>query len=445
MLSLRQLKHISRPFNRFKIVLVASLYITLVLAYPNNAGAQVTNSDLRSIINDTVHLDKNAQDCYLPGGSSTGLSPSIPDPWRSLIETTAPLYPDADPRLVAATLWAENRGWPEYKESGWAVSEAAAQGPWQFIPGTWASMGHDGDGDGIKDPNNPKDAVHAAFKHQLGSTGKPILINYSGSAQEAFETLPFYSYRAPGDQWSLMTYMGKYNGSGAPNNTTLSNFPRGQNSDYVIMGFWLISSDFVTGWNPEAQSFVDASTYGELDEAVTGSLAVSGQCPTLSDGVGRVNADGYAFPIAANKESVYAGWPLPCNTSSCHHDGTPAFDFSISNDDRSAGIAVYAITSGVIENFKNTYSGQVGCQTFQLKGDDGWYYWYGHIQGVTKAGQKVSAGEKVATIGERRCTGNGSYPHLHIDRGSPKGEYGGSVCCRDSSFIDLINTLYEEL
>ena len=47
-------------------------------------------------------------------------------------------------------------------------------------------------------------------------------------------------------------------------------------------------------------------------------------------------------------------------------------------------------------------------------------------------------------IGERACTG-GSYPHLHIDRGSPQGSLGGNDCCRDNGFVDLINQLYNAL
>ena len=37
-----------------------------------------------------------------------------------------------------------------------------AVGPMQFIPGTWASFGADGNGDGVKDPHNVFDAARAA-------------------------------------------------------------------------------------------------------------------------------------------------------------------------------------------------------------------------------------------------------------------------------------------
>ncbi len=159
-----------------------------------------------------------------------------------------------------------------------------------------------------------------------------------------------------------------------------------------------------------------------------------------------INGTDYGFPLALPKSDVNNGYSWPC-ASICHHDGSPAFDLARKPlDDSSAGTSVVAITNGRIENFNNSYADIEGCQAFQLVGDDGWWYWYGHLQNTSvRDGQKVTAGQPISTIGERKCTGNGSYPHLHIDRGSPKGHYGGVDCCRDPGFVDLINQLYEAL
>lgn len=53
-------------------------------------------------------------------------------------------------------------------ESAWnprAVSPVGAQGLTQFMPGTWAMHGIDGDGDGKADPFNPHDAIASQGKY----------------------------------------------------------------------------------------------------------------------------------------------------------------------------------------------------------------------------------------------------------------------------------------
>jgi hypothetical protein len=196
-----------------------------------------------------------------------------------------------------------------------------------------------------------------------------------------------------------------------------------------------------------------------MDTAVATYLSLGGQsavsgnagCDPSAAGGGNgtvqiINGQNYSFPIEGTKATIQSGYLWPCS-SICHHDNTPAFDLSHEYDDSSTGVAVFAITNGRIANFRTSYRGEEGCNSFQIVGDDGWWYWHGHVQ-VTSGisdGLNVSAGQQVAVIGERRCTGNGSYPHLHIDRGSPQGRAGGSDCCRDQGFVPLINQLYGDL
>lgn len=153
----------------------------------------------------------------------------------------------------------------------------------------------------------------------------------------------------------------------------------------------------------------------------------------------------YAFPVVLGKSEVSNGYGWPCPRA-CHHDGTTAFDLSRSSqDDTSEGVAVVAVTDGKIERFNNSYAGVSGCQSFQLVGKDGYQYWNGHVQNASvQDGAEVTAGQQIAEIGRRACTGNGSYPHLHIDRGG-KGTPGGSIGNRDGGFNDLINKLWEGL
>ena len=188
---------------------------------------------------------------------------------------------------------------------------------------------------------------------------------------------------------------------------------------------------------------------GPTNDTAGGSTAGGGSS-CAGQGVGYVNADGYAFPIGLGKNDVSNGYSWPCR-GYCHHDETPAFDLAHKEtvrgdaDQRTTGVPTYAIYKGIVESRKDSYRGVVGCNSIQLAADDGWKYAYLHIDNAVKEGTKVNAGAKVAQVGPRKCTGNGSYPHLHIDRGSPKGRGGGADCCRDPGFVDLLNSIYESM
>jgi soluble lytic murein transglycosylase-like protein len=53
-----------------------------------------------------------------------------------------------------------------------AISSAGAEGWMQFMPETWAGYGVDANGDGVKDPFNPEDAIFAAASY-LSASGMP--------------------------------------------------------------------------------------------------------------------------------------------------------------------------------------------------------------------------------------------------------------------------------
>lgn len=58
------------------------------------------------------------------------------------------------------------------------ASYAGAQGPMQFMPGTWAAYGQDGNGDGVADVNNAEDALYGAANY-LAANGASSGDNYS--------------------------------------------------------------------------------------------------------------------------------------------------------------------------------------------------------------------------------------------------------------------------
>ncbi|MDI3423971.1 C40 family peptidase [Streptomyces luteolus] len=100
------------------------------------------------------------------GKGAVGLAKgAVPAAYQSLVQKWGNLCPAINPALLAAQL---------YQESGWnpkAQSHAAAQGIAQFIPGTWAAHGVDGDKDGDRDVWDPADAIPSAASYDCKLAG----------------------------------------------------------------------------------------------------------------------------------------------------------------------------------------------------------------------------------------------------------------------------------
>lgn len=93
------------------------------------------------------------------GGAVTLAKGAVPAAYQTLVQKWGNLCSAINPALLAAQL---------YQESGFnpsAQSPAAAQGIAQFIPGTWATHGIDGDGDGDRDVWDPNDAIPSAASY----------------------------------------------------------------------------------------------------------------------------------------------------------------------------------------------------------------------------------------------------------------------------------------
>jgi cell wall-associated NlpC family hydrolase len=92
-------------------------------------------------------------------GSGALAKGAVPAAYSALVQKWGNLCPAINPALLAAQL---------YQESGFnpnAKSPAKAEGIAQFIPGTWASHGIDGDGDGDRDVWDPNDAIPSAASY----------------------------------------------------------------------------------------------------------------------------------------------------------------------------------------------------------------------------------------------------------------------------------------
>ncbi|GGU04302.1 C40 family peptidase [Streptomyces lateritius] len=90
---------------------------------------------------------------------------AVPAAYQGLVQRWGNLCPAINPALLAAQL---------YQESGWnprIVSPANAMGIAQFIPGTWAGHGIDGDKDGDRDVWDPADAIPSAASYDCELAG----------------------------------------------------------------------------------------------------------------------------------------------------------------------------------------------------------------------------------------------------------------------------------
>ncbi|PVC80793.1 peptidase [Streptomyces sp. CS090A] len=98
-------------------------------------------------------LSSTSADSTDDQGGVQGVPPEY-EPW--IIRAAAACqHPELTPALLAAQI---------QQESGFraqAGSHAGAQGPAQFVPGTWATWGRDADGNGRNDPHDIGDAVTA--------------------------------------------------------------------------------------------------------------------------------------------------------------------------------------------------------------------------------------------------------------------------------------------
>ncbi|MEV8569410.1 bifunctional lytic transglycosylase/C40 family peptidase [Streptomyces sp. NPDC051322] len=102
----------------------------------------------------------------LGSGSAVALAKgAVPSQYQTTVQKWGNLCPSLNPALLAAQL---------YQESGWnpqAKSPANALGLAQFIPGTWATHGIDGNGDGKKNIWDPADAIPSAASYDCELAG----------------------------------------------------------------------------------------------------------------------------------------------------------------------------------------------------------------------------------------------------------------------------------
>ena len=216
----------------------------------------------------------------------------------------------------------------------------------------------------------------------------------------------------------------------------------------------------------------------EGDNAPAGNSTAGAQsdacCAKTIGGVTTMEIEGhtYAFPLAGATKANYLNpggdfesvlSKLPCPSLSCHHDyhavdmglamelvsGSEASEYGGTPDDLmyfSSGAPVVAFTSGTIA-YSSEYKNSVPsdwwdkCGQIGLEGDDGNYYWLGHLDltaSKVSAGNHVEAGDEISAVGAPQCAQN-TQAHLHIDNTN------GTNAKPDSWTVEVMNKLWEQL
>lgn len=132
------------------------------------------------------NTDQSSDSCDVNRTTAVNLSDAVPEPYNTIISAAASAY-NSNPQFVAAIFLSENANVWKPIDTNWGTSSKGAQGPFQFMPGTWDAYKVDGNNDGVKDINNIYDATYAAawLTHvynarpdsPLGSIDKPYQVN----------------------------------------------------------------------------------------------------------------------------------------------------------------------------------------------------------------------------------------------------------------------------
>jgi len=137
------------------LITAGALAVLLGAALPLAALATIAAGEASS---DTV--------CTPAGGNSAGQAPAR---FRPLYAAAAKKYRlGGRGAAILASIHETETGFGQNQ----GPSSAGAVGHMQFMPATWAMYGVDADGDGRKDPANPKDAIFAAARY-LQASGAP--------------------------------------------------------------------------------------------------------------------------------------------------------------------------------------------------------------------------------------------------------------------------------
>lgn len=392
----------------------------------SSSGSSVSSYDINQQLQWPWYVASSPSGSSSSCCSSGSLPSSIPEPFNSIFTQAAAKY-NISPALLAAVFDIENGQtpstaadkWPHFSEPGpfsgsggpWPDNPpgVGARGPFQFEYTTWW------------DQTNHNGYVNSNPAHTVDTQD---LTAVSKSADDLTDSA-----------FAAAKYM-------ANNGGTV-----GASDDQIKKA--------ILSYNSKGGDAYVNPTFGYYQTYSQGGTGSSEGCG------GGVILDGHTFPLPLKTQADYDTFgvalsPVPC-TSGCHHDdqngihyprGIYAFDLGMKYDPQkhSEGAPTLAISDGKIKSVRYDYNNS-NCNSVEFESTtDGYIYWYGHTVGdhSIQAGQVYKVGEIIGHVGPSVCANN-TEPHLHIDRGWPKGTAGGNACCRDEGIYPLINGLFEAI
>lgn len=310
-------------------------------------------------------------------------------------------------------------------------SSAGAVGWMQFMPDTWLRWGMDGNGDGIADPWNAEDAVHAASRYLAAAEGRTdisrAIFAYNHAQWYVYDVLELAALFGGGgdadvvfllDRMSIQLEDAQEAVASLSEELTAAEAREAElasrsdelaqdaaNLDQLLSDRVVKAKDAFQADQVRAAASADverlrtelAAAEATLAAARTGAQAAS--FTPAAAGILRMptRADGYVFPVGGGPGAVSVGRD--------HHD-YPAADIAAP-----AGSPVFSLTDSVVLGLTDDAGCGIG---LLLRSLDGLEWIYCHLSfrdPAIQPGALLTAGQWVGLVGS---TGHSTGPHLHL-------------------------------
>jgi soluble lytic murein transglycosylase-like protein len=146
---------------------------------PSAGGVSAGESEEESEGNDEASLERDAKGAVIAPSPTSQVIPSLPTSScasSGVPPILIPIYQQAAAKYGLGPQGPAVLAGINEVETGFGTnmgpSSAGALGWMQFMPSSWEEYGLDANGDGVKDPYNPEDAIYAAA-HYLSVAGMP--------------------------------------------------------------------------------------------------------------------------------------------------------------------------------------------------------------------------------------------------------------------------------